>query len=430
MQRHSRLFREGLIGLFLLSGLLAFGMLIFFLRQNQLRGGNYQLKLLFDNAGGLREGARVLYRGVVVGRINTIQPTASGVEVVAEIDKGLAIPKNVTVSTIRSGLLGEVNVNITPLQALDETQKISPLDKDCKQKGLILCNGQQVTAKASPDFTESLARLAEGLDNQNFLENLNQTILKANKALEEFTLLSQEITKTTKILTAEMDSLAKSVNENLEKLGDTAEVINTTAQSLSQTAQTVDAQVRKVGDTTNTQIQRLGSEYTALALQLKMLSLNLNKLIVDNKNNLQKMVENIAQLTETTNSLLSQVDGKDVGKMAKNLSQISDNLVKISNDLTTVSAQLNNPATLVTLQQTLDSARVTFANTAKITSDIEEFTGDPQFKRNLRRLIDGLSNLVSYTDLLEKQVELAIMLQQLEKNSFAQLTLTPYNRPD
>ncbi len=430
MQRHSRLFREGLIGLFLLSGLLAFGMLIFFLRQNQLRGGNYQLKLLFDNAGGLREGARVLYRGVVVGRINTIQPTASGVEVVAEIDKGLAIPKNVTVSTIRSGLLGEVNVNITPLQALDETQKISPLDKDCKQKGLILCNGQQVTAKASPDFTESLARLAEGLDNQNFLENLNQTILKANKALDEFTLLSQEVTKTTKILTAEMDSLAKSVNENLEKLGDTTEVITTTAQSLSQTAQTVDAQVRKVGDTTNTQIQRLGSEYTALALQLRLLSFNLNNLIADNKNNLQNMVENIAQLTETTNTLLSQVEGKDVGKIAKNLSQISDNLVKISNDLTTVSAQLNNPATLVTLQQTLDSARVTFANTAKITSDIEEFTGDPQFKRNLRRLIDGLSNLVSYTDLLEKQVELAIMLQQLEKRSFAQLTLTPYNRPD
>lgn len=293
-----------------------------------------------------------------------------------------------------------------------------------------MCNGQQVTAKASPDFTESLARLAEGLDNQNFLENLNQTILKANKALDEFTLLSQEVTKTTKILTAEMDSLAKSVNENLEKLGDTTEVITTTAQSLSQTAQTVDAQVRKVGDTTNTQIQRLGSEYTALALQLRLLSFNLNNLIADNKNNLQNMVENIAQLTETTNTLLSQVEGKDVGKIAKNLSQISDNLVKISNDLTTVSAQLNNPATLVTLQQTLDSARVTFANTAKITSDIEEFTGDPQFKRNLRRLIDGLSNLVSYTDLLEKQVELAIMLQQLEKRSFAQLTLTPYNRPD
>ncbi|MCS6943525.1 MAG: MlaD family protein [Geminocystis sp.] len=416
MRRHSRLFREGLIGLFLLAGLIAFGMIIFFLRQNQLRGGNYQLKLLFDNAGGLREGARVLYRGVVVGRINTIQPTASGVEVLAEIDRGLAIPKNVEVSTTRSGLLGEVNVNITPLEALEGTQKVGPLDEDCKQKGLILCNGQEIAAKASPDFTESLARLAEGLDNQKVLENLNQTILKANKALDEFTLLSKEVTKTTKILTREMESVAKSVNENLEKLGKTANVITTTAQSLSQTTQTV-------GDTANTQLQRLGSEYGALAIQLKTLTINVNKLINDNKNELQKVLGNVAQLTETTNSLLSRVEGKDVARISKNLSQISDNLVKISNDLTTVSAQLNNPATLVTLQQTLDSARVTFANTAKITSDIEEFTGDPQFKRNLRRLIDGLSNLVSYTDLLEKQVELAITLQQLEKNSFAHLPL-------
>jgi len=40
-----------------------------------------------------------------------------------------------------------------------------------------------------------------------------------------------------------------------------------------------------------------------------------------------------------------------------------------------VSNALNNPTNLLVLQQTLDSARVTFQNTQKITSDLDELTG-------------------------------------------------------
>lgn len=104
-------------------------------------------------------------------------------------------------------------------------------------------------------------------------------------------------------------------------------------------------------------------------------------------------------------------------KITQNLGTTSENLAQISSDLKTIADELNNPTNLATLQQTLDSARVTFANTAKITSDIDQFTGDPQFRRNLKNLVDGLSNLVSYTDLLEKQVELAILLEELDKET-------------
>ncbi len=43
----------------------------------------------------------------------------------------------------------------------------------------------------------------------------------------------------------------------------------------------------------------------------------------------------------------------------------------------------------------LDSARATFANTRKITADLDELTGDPKFRANIRNIVNGLSGLLS-----------------------------------
>jgi phospholipid/cholesterol/gamma-HCH transport system substrate-binding protein len=80
-----------------------------------------------------------------------------------------------------------------------------------------------------------------------------------------------------------------------------------------------------------------------------------------------------------------------------NAKETSENLRKISENL-------NNPMILLTIQQTLDSARATFENAQKITADVEQLTGDPAFRNNLRKLVDGLGSLVSSTESLEKQV--------------------------
>jgi phospholipid/cholesterol/gamma-HCH transport system substrate-binding protein len=47
------------------------------------------------------------------------------------------------------------------------------------------------------------------------------------------------------------------------------------------------------------------------------------------------------------------------------------------------------------LRETLDSARATFANAKKITADLDELTGDPKLRSNIRNLINGLGGLLS-----------------------------------
>ena len=41
----------------------------------------------------------------------------------------------------------------------------------------------------------------------------------------------------------------------------------------------------------------------------------------------------------------------------------------------------------------------------KITSDVDELTGNPEFRENVDKLIQGLRNLVSSTQLLQQQLE-------------------------
>jgi phospholipid/cholesterol/gamma-HCH transport system substrate-binding protein len=56
----------------------------------------------------------------------------------------------------------------------------------------------------------------------------------------------------------------------------------------------------------------------------------------------------------------------------------------------------------------------------KITSDLDELTGDPQLRQNLRLLINGLSGLVSSTQQLEQQTQLAYTLSTLAEVTAAQ----------
>lgn len=401
----SRLLREGSIGLFLLLGVLVFGGIIFFLKGARFRNNSYTVKLQFENAGGLTRGGRVLYRGVEVGRITDIQPSSNGIAITTEIHSKLPIPQDVTISTTRSGLLGEVSISLTPQIELDDNAKsISPLSEECLQKELILCHNQTIQGNSSPDLIATLTRLAEIYSDPELFNNLNSAVSNIALAGEKAAKLSDDLS-----------AFMLEVKGDINTVSQAAEQFKTTADSISRTA-----------DTATEQINKLTTEFTNTSGEISLLVNNLNNVIDDNRNSLSEAIINvsqttkeISQLAQNADTLISRIDQSigedDLQNLIANLQQSTANFEEISNNLLALSKEINNPTNLVTLQQTLDSARVTFANTAKITSDLDQLTGDPQFRRNLRRLVDGLSNLVSYTDMLEKQVQLAIILESAQQ---------------
>ncbi|PLZ89916.1 mammalian cell entry protein, partial [Fischerella thermalis CCMEE 5194] len=118
------------------------------------------------------------------------------------------------------------------------------------------------------------------------------------------------------------------------------------------------------------------------------------------------------------------------GELIQNLETLSANAAQASANLRDASQALNNPNNLLVLQQTLDSARVTFENAQKITSDLDELTGDPTFRENFRQLVNGLGQLLSSTQQMEQQIEVASTLNAVKtavKNPNA-TTLTTNNQ--
>ncbi|MFN7526638.1 MAG: MCE family protein, partial [Dolichospermum sp.] len=123
------------------------------------------------------------------------------------------------------------------------------------------------------------------------------------------------------------------------------------------------------------------------------------------------------QLRQTVMSLSPTINRLTQGELLKNLETLSANAAEASANLKDASKTLNDPKNIVLLQQTLDAARVTFENTQKITSDLDELTGDPKFRQNLLQLVNGLSKLVSSSKDVQEQTKVAVTLDSLKTNS-------------
>jgi len=156
-----------------------------------------------------------------------------------------------------------------------------------------------------------------------------------------------------------------------------------------------------------------------------------NGLLSTNRSNLVSTLDNInvitTQLRTTVTNLDPIVSQVQQGQLLRNLEILSANSAQASANLRDVSTALNSPSNLTVLQQTLDSARATFQNVQKITSDLDELTGDPAFRLNLRNLVNNLSGLVSSSQQLQQQAQLAQILTPIAQASADSSNSTPTN---
>jgi phospholipid/cholesterol/gamma-HCH transport system substrate-binding protein len=241
--------------------------------------------------------------------------------------------------------------------------------------------------------------------------------------------------------------MAGRIANTADKFGDTADRINQTIGDFGGTTTQINQTFNKFGTTAdrlNQTIDRFGgrtdeivatiNKFGQTADKFNLLATNLNSLVGDNKATLTATLSNFSeaskQLSDTLSTLkpmLAKIDASlsevDPAEIVRNLETVTANAAQISNNLKDLSANLNDPKNLVTLQQTLDSARATFENTQKITADLDDLTGDPAFRDNLKNLVNGLGKLVSSTEQLQEQVQTAQALEPITSASDRQ-TLT------
>lgn len=369
----SRTIREGSVGLLILLGLALFAGLILWLRGLTL--GNRSFKVIFEfaNVAGMQPGTQVRYRGVAVGRITETRPGPNGVEVEAELSPAdLVIPKAVLVQANQSGLLGEASIDLTPTRELTAPVAGKPLDPNC-DRSLIVCDKSRLPGQVGVSVDElvrATIRFANTYSDPTLTNNINAVAKNSAEA-------AAEVTK----LTREFSVVAKQVQREIGTFSQSAQAVSSAANQFGLTA------------------------------------VQANELLATNRSSLVSTLNNInaitTELRSTVTGLTPVVDRVQQGALLQNLETLSANAAQASADFRDISRSLNNPSNVLVLQQTLDSARVTFQNVQKITADLDELTGDPAFRDNLRNLVNGLSGLVSSTERLQQQAQLERALSEL-----------------
>ncbi len=355
----------------ILAGVGLFGALVLWIKGLNPANRSFTVFADFAAINGVQTGSPVRYRGVTVGRISNIVPGPNGVEVRLEIARAdLVIPRDSELSVNQTGLLGETVLDITPRKEIAESAAVGrPLDRDCN-RDLILCENSRIRGVlgiSTDELIRATIRFADTYSSPQFTGNINTLTKNSSEAAAEIAQLSREVS-----------SLVRSARTEVRTFSATA---------------------RSIGDTAD--------QATLTIAQVNDLITANRSTLVSTLDNLSATSSDIRTTVSRLSPLLSQVEGS---KLISNLETLSANAAQTSANLRDVSVTLNNPATVTMLQQTLDSARVTFENTQKITADLDELTGDPQLRDNLRRLINGLSGLVSSTQQLQQQSQISQIL--------------------
>ncbi|MBW4635113.1 MAG: MCE family protein [Iphinoe sp. HA4291-MV1] len=403
----ARTFREGSVGLLLLLGLGVFGLIILWLTRFNAARSSYKAFVEFANAGGMQKGAVVRYRGVKVGNISAIRPGPNNIEVEIEItNPKLIIPSNVTVEANQSGLISESIIDITPKTQLPSGIVVAkPLEKNCNRE-IIICNGSRLKGQIGISLDELIrttTQLTTIYSDPTFYRNVNKAVENTGVAATNVAELSRNLSV-----------LSKSFQQQLNTVSTTS---NTVQQATTQLSTSTTKTLNQLGNTAD-QFSATAKDVRLTTSQVSKLINNLDSLVTSNRSSLVAALNNITetsnQLRKTVSSLSPTVNRVTQGELIKNLETLSANAAQASANLREVSNSLNNPNNVLVLQQTLDSARVTFENTQKITSDLDELTGDPTFRQNLRQLVNGLSSLVSSTQQMQQQVQIANTLDSVK----------------
>ncbi|EFA73789.1 MCE family protein [Cylindrospermopsis raciborskii CENA303] len=397
----TRTFREGAVGLIFLIGLGAFGVIFLWLNRVTPGRSSYQVIVEFADAGGMQKGDPVRYRGVKVGSIARMTTKPNAVEVELEInDPNLLIPADSRIEANQSGLISESIVDITPIGDVTlDPNTAKPLDKDCNP-GLIICHQ---SGKLRGQIGTSVDRLirqssdfADKYGNKEFYDNVNRLLITSTDAAASIAKLSREL-----------QVASRSFQGEVGKFSDTAVTIQRATNELTATTKQTAAQINTTA-----------GDFSTTAKQAGKLINNLDDLLTTNRSALVSTLNNINetsnQLRQTVNALSPAVTRLTQGDILKNLEILSANAAEASISLKDASKTLADPKNIVLLQQTLDAARVTFENTQKITSDLDELTGDPKFRQNLLQLVNGLNKLLSSTGDMQEQTKVALTLDSIK----------------
>ncbi|WP_287128975.1 MlaD family protein [Candidatus Cyanaurora vandensis] len=357
------------MGLLIIVGIAVGVGLVLWVSNFRAGGDRYQFSVVFEDANGMSAGVPVRLRGVNIGQVIRVTPSIEKVIVEAVVDSpDVILPRQARYTVGQRGLIGETFLEILPT-AEARTVQVSLQDfrTECQNQGplsaRVVCPGATLTGETPTrvlDLVRSLNTVANRI-NGGVLDDLQATVRAIGTTAERFG-----------ELTTDLRSTARTIDR-------TARDFNQVANSASRT------------------LDQLGTAGTAVT----KVSQEVNGVVRENRVRIARTLEDLSQISRDLSAVTPTLADP---QFTKSLTRLAENAAESAANIRRLSDGLSDPATIDALRETLDSARSTFRNAEQISTDVDELTGDPQFRANLRRLVEGLGQLVSTAEKQAPQI--------------------------
>ncbi|MBX3426687.1 MAG: MCE family protein [Pirellulales bacterium] len=253
--------------------------------------GNYQLKVVADQAPGVSPNTPVRRRGILIGRVEDVEPTDEGAVITLNINQGREVKSNERARIVTS-LIGDATIEFVPMRpsagsvAFKPGEEIegmyvpSPVDMLGDIQGDL-----KQTIQALGQAGSEVAQLAERLNTvlgENDLERVTRMVESLDSALVEF---RETMTNVNKIVGDE--KLQENLREGLAQLPSLVEDARAIMQGLERVAGSADENLKNLTGLT----KPLGERGDRIVASMEQ-----------SVTNLQELLGNVAELSANINN--------------------------------------------------------------------------------------------------------------------------------
>ncbi|UPM49198.1 MlaD family protein [Synechococcus sp. A10-1-5-1] len=219
--------KEAIVGFTLLAAVSSAGLFWLWLKGVSVSNRTWRFQVNFSDAAGLAPRSAVTYRGVSVGHVQEVTPTATAVEVQIDIDKAnLQLPQPLDARVEAASLLGgDAVVALTaPIKPLPKGTP-GPKAINCN-RALTVCNGSIIQGKSAATLSQVTATLQQLLDQaekEKLIPKLSTTIGSINTTAQEATAFMKD----GQGLIGELQTTVRDVKPTINNLNaSTAHILN------------------------------------------------------------------------------------------------------------------------------------------------------------------------------------------------------------
>jgi len=304
---------EAKIGLFItLTLFFLFGLLTQLSSFDNLLKKSYPILAQIGDGSGLKEKAKVKLKGVDIGYVEKVSLVNNEVQTKLMIDENVKIPDNSVIIISQDSLLGGKFLDIKPgdsshyiekNQLLSKEEKVSSIadastsaDEAFQEISLLVKDIREIFDEGGQeDIKQTLSNLREFStllasisteDNKtihDILTNTNNAILNANKTIDKFGEMSNEISGTSK----EFKNVALNINKDLPKI---MARINSLTQELNAVSRTLNQKLPTAMD------------------KFVHLEDNINSVVDDNKKSLSNALTSVDGFFSNSTETVQKID--------------------------------------------------------------------------------------------------------------------------